>query len=216
MLSTFTLCLPNVSEAMLARSVLHDVAPIISRSMRCTPVEPIILRSFSRYAKFDGEEHNTYITRAQELRNADNEAWRKALALRTEYNDDWDTFQKKYFPKPKVMDNSYVNTSHSISYSGGGGSSQSSGNTGSFMAGYVTRDVTRDVTDFIFGSKPKTNTTTNSDSSESTIPPSGNSSDSSGSSSNESAGSCSSAEGSSDWGSDGGGGDSDGDGFFDD
>ena len=151
-----------------------------------------------------------YITRAQELRNADNEAWRKALALRTEYNDDWDTFQEKYFPKPKVMDNSYVNTSHSIFYSGGGGSSQSSGNTNSFMAGYVTRDVT----DFIFGSKPKTNTTTSSDSSENTAPPTNHSSYSSGHSSHESSGGWSSGGGSSggsssDWDS-GGGGDSGG------
>ncbi|MDP4725274.1 MAG: hypothetical protein NWS47_03170 [Alphaproteobacteria bacterium] len=107
MLSTFTLCLPNISEAMIARSVLHDAAHIFSRSMRCIPIEPVISRSFSRYAKFDGEEHHTYITRAQELRVLDNKAWSKALELRSEYNNDWYAFQEKYFPEPKMTNNSH-------------------------------------------------------------------------------------------------------------
>ena len=58
--STFTLCFIKSSEAMFARSILNDAALLISRSMRHIPIEPIISRSFSRYAKFDGEEHNTY------------------------------------------------------------------------------------------------------------------------------------------------------------
>ncbi len=191
---------------MLARSVFSDTAHILSRSMRHIPAEPIVSRSFSRYAKFDGEEHNTYITRAQELRNADNNAWRKELALRTKCNDDWDTFQAKYFQKPKVTDNSYESSNRSISSSGGGSPSQSSGNTSSFMAGYLTRDVTD-----LLSSKSKTNTDTSSTSSESTALSSGNSSHSSGTSDD----SYSSGGYSSDWGS-GDGGDSGGGGSSDD
>jgi hypothetical protein len=192
--STFTLCFPPPSEAMLGRSILHDATPIFNRSMR---LEPIISRSFSRYAKLNGEAHNKYIARAQKLRKLDNEAWSKALELRSEYNNDWEAFQERYFPKKKVIN--YPDTSsqsHSVSYSGGGGSSQSSGNTSSFMAGYLTRDVTN----LMFGNNmPKTSTDTSHGSSRRTAPSSSNSSYSSENSSSDS------------WGSSGGGSDSSGD-----
>lgn len=48
------------AEAMLARSLLHDAAPIFSRSLLYIPIEPIISRSFSRYVKFDGESDDVY------------------------------------------------------------------------------------------------------------------------------------------------------------
>lgn len=181
--------LPKSAEAMLTRTVLLDTIPIFSRAISQLPIQPLGVRTFSRYAKFDGEEQTTYITRATKLREEDDKTWQKAVALRNEYNADWEAFQEKYFPKPISSDNSHDNSIHRISYPGGEHSPQSSNNTNSFMAGYLTRDVT----DFIFGkSTTKTDASTTLPGSPTSY--SNNSSDSHRSSNHKS---------SSDWGSDG-------------
>lgn len=195
------LSLAAPADAIVSRSVLNEAAPIFSYSMRrFIPQGFISTQPFSRYAKFDGEEKNKHIARAQELRNADNRAWKEASDLRDKYNADWDAFQEKYFPKQEITMNSRDSTSHPIYYSGGSVSSQKPDSTNSFMAGYLTRDVTRDVTDFIFG---KSTTKTDASTTLPESPPSysKNSSDSHRSSNNETHHDSYSSRSSSDWGS---------------
>ncbi len=192
------------AQAMITRSVLHDATSIFNRSMR---LEPLISRSFSRYAKFDGEKQDVYIARAKKLRERDNEAWSKALKLRSEYNSDWNEFLEKYFPKPNVTNNSYESSNRSISYSGGGNSSHTS-DTNGFLKGWIANDISSTIS----GSKSKTNTETSSVSSESAAPSAGNSSHSNGTSdSSYSSSGYSNVGSSSDWDSGGGGDDGFGD-----
>lgn len=191
------LSLAAPADAIVSRSVLNEAAPIFSYSMRrFIPQGFISTQPFSRYAKFDGEEKNKHIARAQELRNADNRAWKEASDLRDKYNADWDAFQEKYFPKQEITMNSRDSTSHPIYYSGGSVSSQKPDSTSSFMAGYLTRDVT----DFIFG---KSTTKTDASTTLPESPPSysKNSSDSHRSSNNKTHHDSYSSSSSSDWGS---------------
>lgn len=207
--STLALCFPSLSEAMLARSILHDAVTVFSRSIGPIHAEHIISRSFSRYAKFDGENDAVYIPRVQKLRDTDNEAWRNACALRADYNNDWDAFQEKYFPKQKVIDNSCEITDYPVSYPGRGGSSHTS-DTNGFLKGWLANDINS----AIFGSKAKMNPETSHNSSINTAPSSDNSSYSRENSSYKSSSSCTSSESSgggdsSDWGSSDDGGDFD-------
>lgn len=197
---TLTLCLPKSLEAMFARSILHDSTTHFNRFTRYFPVAPIISRSFSRYAKFDGEKDDVYIKRVEKLRELDNAAWSKALELRSAYNSDWEDFQEKYFPKPKVTENSHESTNQSVSYSSVGGSSHTS-DTNGFFKGWFANDISSSL----FNSKPKTNTDTRSGSSESAAPSSNNSSYSSKNSSHETSSSWDSGS----CGDSGGGGGSD-------